>query len=179
MCLPFDLYAEDGELQEALATQYVAENTTIAVPGILDVIPLTSGKGSFLLMTGIKGREYRPMEVMLDNMLESQHAMFMETLHRWFNQLHCLSLLDDHTISGFMGTGVMSYHIAHPFTVGPFTLQDKFHAQPFCQPWEPFDNKLHAAVQKQVKVWYIIVSHMEISCLITSSMTRICILVCW
>ena len=120
----------------------------IPVPGILDVILLTSGKGSFLLMTGIKGREYGPTGVMLDNMPEGQHAVFMETLHGWFNWLCHLPLPDDHTISGFMGTGMLSYHIAHPFTVGPFTLQDEFHAQLFCQPWEPFDNELCVTVQK-------------------------------
>ena len=150
MHLPFDLYAKEGEFQEALATQYVTENTMIPVPWILDVIQLASGKGSFLLMTGVKGREYGPMGVMLDDMPESQHVMFMETLHGWFDQLHRLPLPDNHTISGFMETGVMSYHIAHPFHRGPFTSQDEFHAQPFCQPWKPFDDKLHAAVQKWV-----------------------------
>ena len=154
MHLPFDLYAKEGEfvaVQEALATQYVAENTTIPVPRILDVIQLASGEGNLLLMTGVKGREYGPTGVTLNDMPESpsQRAVFTETLRGWFDQLRRLPPPDDRTISGFMGTGVKSFCIAHPFTVGPFTSQDEFHAQPFCQPWEPFDDAVHAAVQKR------------------------------
>lgn len=48
---------------EALATQYISENTTIPVPPMLEVIALPSGKGNFLLMTGVKGKEYGPTGV--------------------------------------------------------------------------------------------------------------------
>jgi hypothetical protein len=88
MHLPFDLYAKEGEfvaVQDALGTQYVAENTTIPVPQILDVIQLASCEG-----------------VTLNDMPESQRAVFTEILRGWFDQLRCLPPLDDRTISSFM-----------------------------------------------------------------------------
>jgi hypothetical protein len=136
--VPFNLYAKEGRFvtaSEALTTQYVSENTTIPVPRMLDVIALPSGKGNFLLMTGVKGKEYGPTGVTLDKVAGNQRAVFTETLREWFDQLRCLRPPDDRTISGFMETGVSSYRIQHPETVGPFASQDEFHTQPFCQPW--------------------------------------------
>jgi len=93
-CLvPFNLYAKEGcfvTVSEALATQYVSENTTIPVPRMLDVIALPSGKGNFLLMTGVKGKEYGPTGVTLGKMAGNQRAVFTETLREWFDQLRCL-----------------------------------------------------------------------------------------
>jgi len=185
MRLPFNLYAKEGmsvEVQEVLATQYVAENTTIPVPRILDVIQLADGEGNFVLMTGVKGREYGPTGVTLNDMPEGQRAVFTEILRGWFDQLRRLPPPDDHTISGFMGTGVMSFRIAHPFTVGPFTSQDEFHAQPFCQPWEPFDDELRAAVQKRAEVRYrICFTHGDITPhnILVDENLRPCALVDW
>lgn len=60
--VPFNVYAKDGpfiSVTEALATQYVGENTTIPVPHMLDVITLPRGEATLLLMTGVKGTETR------------------------------------------------------------------------------------------------------------------------
>ncbi|KAG5641315.1 hypothetical protein DXG03_005536 [Asterophora parasitica] len=155
--VPFNVYAKRGfgiSVQEALATQYVAENTTIPVPHMLDVIELPSRDGHFLLMTGVKGREYGPTKVILDSMPERQRAIFTETLHGWFDQLRRLSPPDDHVVSGFMVTAVTSPRIAHSGTVGPFSSVDEFHTQAFCQPWEPYDDALRAALEKRAKTPY-------------------------
>lgn len=121
--VPFNLYGKKGDFvaaSEALATQYVAENATTPVPRMLDVIALPSSEGKFLLMTAVKGKAYRPTGVSLDKMAENQRAAFTETLREWFDQLRCLRPPDDHTVSGFMGTGVLCYPIDHSEVVGPF-----------------------------------------------------------
>ncbi|KAG6841786.1 hypothetical protein C0991_006670 [Blastosporella zonata] len=152
--IPFNLYAKKGNIQEALATQYVAENTTIPVPTMLDAIELGPEKGGFLLMTGVKGREYGPTGITLDEMSEGQRTVFTETLRGWFEQLRCLPPPDDHTISGFTGMGLMSYRINHFYLSGPFQSQDQFHAQRFCQPFEPYDDALRAALEIRAKKQY-------------------------
>ncbi|EDR12007.1 uncharacterized protein LACBIDRAFT_314084 [Laccaria bicolor S238N-H82] len=183
--VPFNLYAKKGRFvmaSEALATQYVSENTTIPVPRVLDVIALPSGKGKFLLMTGVKGKEYGPTGVTLYKMAENQRAVFTETLRGWFDQLRCLRPPDDHTISGFMVTGVSSYIIRHPETVDPFASQDEFHAQRFCQPWEPYDDALRAALEKRAKMRYkICFTHGDITPhnILVDDNLRPCALVDW
>lgn len=54
------------------------------------------------------------------------------------------------------GTGVSSYHIKHPETVGPFTSQDEFHMQPFCQPWESYNDALRVALEKRANMQYTV-----------------------
>lgn len=183
--VPFNLYVKKGRfvtVSEALATQYVLQNTTIPVPRMLDVIALPSGKGNFLLMTGVKGKEYGPTGITLDKMAANQRAVFTETLREWFGQLRCLRPPDDHTISGFMGTGVSSYRIQHPETVGPFASQDEFHTQPFCQPWEPYDDALRAALEKRANTKYkICFTHGDITPhnILVDENLRPCALVDW
>ncbi|KAF8157142.1 kinase-like domain-containing protein [Crassisporium funariophilum] len=182
--VPFNLYAKQGRFvraSEAFATQYVAQNTTIPVPRVLDVIALP-GEGNFLLMTGVKGREYGPTGVTLDQMPENQRAVFTETLRDWFDQLRCLQPPDDRTISGFMGTGVLSYIIEHPRTVGPFASQDEFHAHRFSQPWESDDDALRAALEKRANRRYkICFTHGDITPqnILVDEKLRPCALVDW
>lgn len=155
--VPFNLYAKEGtfvSVTEALATQYVRENTTIPVPRMLDVISLPLDKGNLLLMTGVSGRQYGPTKISLNTMPEHQRVVFTETLRGWFDQLRSLQPPDDHTISGFMGVGVYSHRIESCETFGPYSSQDEFHAQYFCQPWEPYDDTLRAALAKRTNTKY-------------------------
>ncbi|KDR78662.1 hypothetical protein GALMADRAFT_209085 [Galerina marginata CBS 339.88] len=183
--VPFNIYAKQGcfdTASEALATQYVLENTTIPVPRMLDVIALPSGKGNFLLMTGVNGTEYGPTGVTLDKMAGNQREVFTKTLREWFDQLRCLRPPDDRTISGFMGTGVSSHRIRWPDTVGPFASQDELHTQPFCQPWEPYDDALRAALEKRANTQYkICFTHGDITPhnILVDENLRPCALVDW
>ncbi|PPQ97045.1 hypothetical protein CVT26_001268 [Gymnopilus dilepis] len=153
----FNVYAKQGRwatVKEALATQYVWENTSIPVPRVLDVISLGKGKGNFLLLKGMKGREYGPTGITLDIMPKQQRVVFTETLKGWFQQLRSLTPPDDHKISGFMGAEVFSHRISHSDGVGTFKSQDEFHAQKFCTPWEPYDDNLRAALEKRAMTRY-------------------------
>ncbi len=107
--LPFNLYAKDGygvSVGEAIATQFVSENTTIPVPYILDVV--SSGpkhpyfpnlQSNFILSTGIPGTEFGLSGVSADRLSEAQASVFVDTLRGWFDQLRALTP-PSHAISG-------------------------------------------------------------------------------
>ncbi|KAK0443709.1 uncharacterized protein EV420DRAFT_1340663 [Desarmillaria tabescens] len=100
-------------------------------------------------MTEVPGREYGSTRVGVHDMTADQLSVFKNTLRDWFDQLRALPPPGDHTISGFKGTGIFSYRIRKGGTVGPFRSQDEFHAQSFCTPWEPLDDRVRAALMKR------------------------------
>ncbi|PBK68014.1 hypothetical protein ARMSODRAFT_1005024 [Armillaria solidipes] len=161
--LPFNLYAKDGygvSVGEAIATQFVSENTTIPVPHILDVV--SSGpkhpyfpnlQSNFILSTGIPGTEFGLSGVSADRLSEAQASVFVDTLRGWFDQLRTLPP-PSHAISGVNGASFLSYRIRDVELVGPFASQKEFHAQYFCTPWEPLDGRVRAALTKRHSTQY-------------------------
>ncbi|KAG6815638.1 hypothetical protein H0H87_010382 [Tephrocybe sp. NHM501043] len=105
-------------------------------------------------MSAVRGTEYGPTRVPVDEMTERQRKVFTETLREWFDQLRLLPPPNDHTISGLLGTSLLSYRLSQSGPVGPFASQDEFHAQRFCQPWEPYDEELQAALKKRAERQY-------------------------
>ncbi len=145
---------------EAIATQFVSENTTIPVPHILDVV--SSGpkhpyfpnlQSNFILSTGIPGTEFGLSGVSADRLSEAQASVFVDTLRGWFDQLRALTP-PSHAISGVNGVPFLSYRIRDGELVGPFASQEEFHAQYFCTPWEPLDDRVRAALAKRQSTTY-------------------------
>ncbi|PBK94362.1 hypothetical protein ARMGADRAFT_1053437 [Armillaria gallica] len=151
--LPFNLYAKDGygvSVGEAIATQFVSENTAIPVPQILDVV--SSGpkhayfpnlRSNFILSTGIPGTEFGLSGVSADSLSEAQASVFLRALPP-----------PSYAISGVNGASFLSYRIRDGELVGPFASQEEFHAQHFCTPWEPLDDRVRAALTKRHSTQY-------------------------
>lgn len=133
--LPFGLYAKHGSeatVTEALATQYVSDNTTIPVPTILDVL-LDSAGAPLILMTRVPGVPLADMPRCADDLSDAQFYAFTDTVTRWFTQLRELGPPPSGpAVCGFMGTSFMSYRINHNDFVGPFPSSDEFHREYYC-----------------------------------------------
>ncbi|KAK0476343.1 hypothetical protein IW261DRAFT_1490773 [Armillaria novae-zelandiae] len=161
--LPFNLYGKDGygvSVAEAIATQFVSENTTIPVPHILDVISSgpkdrssPSMQRNFVLSTAIPGIMFGRSGVSADHLTEEKASVFVDTLRGWFDQLRALPP-PSHAISGVNGASFFSYRIDSGEVVGPFASQEEFHAQYFCTPWEPLDDRIRAALVKRQSTEY-------------------------
>ncbi|KAK0184335.1 hypothetical protein F5146DRAFT_1075249 [Armillaria mellea] len=161
--LPFNLYAKDGygvSVNEAISTQFVSENTTIPVPHILNVV-LSGPKhpyfpnfqSNFILSTGIPGIEFGLSGVSADHLSEAQATVFVDALRSWFAQLRALPP-PSHAISGVNGIPFFSDRIRDSEFVGPFASKEEFHAQYFCTPWEPLDDRVRAALAKRQSTRY-------------------------
>ncbi|KAK0484300.1 hypothetical protein EDD18DRAFT_1361311 [Armillaria luteobubalina] len=171
--LPFNLYTKDGygvSAAEAIATQFVSENTTIPVPHILDVLLsgpkhpyIPDSKSIFILSTAIPGTMFGRSGVLAHNLSEEQASVFVDTLRGWFDQLRALPP-PSHAISGLDGASFLSYRIRDGEFVGPFASQEEFHAQCFCTPWEPLDDRVRAAlVKRQLTKYRICFTHGDIT----------------
>lgn len=131
--LPFGLYSKrryGTTVAEALATQFVQENTSIPVPTILDIL-IDSNTEVFLLMTSVAGRPLGDVGH-LKKASKLQRAMFAETMRGWLEQLRALPPPPGSVISGILGTPLFSYRLDFDDRLGPFESQDVFHAQYFC-----------------------------------------------
>ncbi|KAK0214391.1 hypothetical protein IW262DRAFT_1514503 [Armillaria fumosa] len=147
------LYAKDGygvSVAEAIATQFVSENTTIPVPQILDIVSsgpehsyIPDSQSNFILSTAVPGTMFG----------RSGASVFVDTLRGWFDQLRALPP-PSHAISSLNGTSFLSYRIRDGELVGPFASQEEFHAQYFCTPWEPVDDHVRVALVKRQSTKY-------------------------
>ncbi|OSX61560.1 hypothetical protein POSPLADRAFT_1040112 [Postia placenta MAD-698-R-SB12] len=124
--LPFGLYLKMTDLQEALATQYVHQHTTIPVPRVLDVVH-RKGNKVYMLMTKIPGVELGMRAGSIDSLSPDQLQVLEDTLRDWFEQLRALEPPDADAVCGFGGNGIKSYRIRHDRYVGPFASQQEFH----------------------------------------------------
>ena len=132
--LGFGLYAKCGHhttVVEALATHFVATNTSIPAPNVLDVLA-DKKMGTFFLMSRVPGRPLRDMDGTLDSVSPKQLAAFKETMDDWLTQLRALTPPNDDIVSGFLGGPLFSFRIDMNRHVGPFPSTSVFHAQPFC-----------------------------------------------
>lgn len=135
--LPFGFYIKNGDRQllaEALATQYVFNNTSIPVPEVLDYIEGDGNFGTMFVMTQVPGRPIPQMGVGDLNLIsQEQLATFSDTIRDWLSQLRRLPPPSGNAICGFLGGEFHSYRIKCDNAVGPFESQDAFHAQYFCE----------------------------------------------
>ncbi|OSX61564.1 hypothetical protein POSPLADRAFT_1144626 [Postia placenta MAD-698-R-SB12] len=129
VALPFGLYLKKADLQEALATQYVHQHTTIPVPRVLDVVPCASGSKVFMLMTRVPGEQMSRRAGDIKDISPRQLQVLEDTLRGWFEQLRALEPPDADAVCGFGGNGIKSYRIRHDHYVGPFASQQEFHQE--------------------------------------------------
>jgi len=117
--LPFGMYCKWGEYvtrTEALAMQFVRQNTTIPVPDVLDVVDMGSEQ-VFLLMSLMPGE---PLALKLEEMNPDEITQVVETLKDWFSQLRRLPP-PSKMVSGFLGTPSQQWRLLHSGPVGPFS----------------------------------------------------------
>ncbi|KZT25375.1 hypothetical protein NEOLEDRAFT_358827 [Neolentinus lepideus HHB14362 ss-1] len=122
--LPFGLYCKFGwraSKDEALATMFVAENTTIPVPRILDVIG--PDDNLFILMTRVGGHQVLNS---LSEMVHDSLALFEADLRDCLYQLRSLVPLLD-AVSSFTDLESMQWRIDTSDPIGPFVNKDDLH----------------------------------------------------
>ncbi|OSX61548.1 hypothetical protein POSPLADRAFT_1145115 [Postia placenta MAD-698-R-SB12] len=124
MPLPFGLYLKKTTRQEALATEYVRQHTTIPVPKVLDVVPFHDR--FYVLMTKAPGEQLEKRAGHISSLSPRQLQVLQDTLRDWFDQLRALVPPDPHAVCGFGGNGVRSFRISYDRYVGPFASEMEF-----------------------------------------------------
>lgn len=84
MPLPFGLYLKRAYPQEALATEYVRQHTSIPVPRVLDVVPCYDR--FYVLMTKVPGEELGMRAPRVSNLSPRQLQVLQDTLRDRFDQ---------------------------------------------------------------------------------------------
>jgi serine/threonine protein kinase len=119
--LPFNLYAkfDARDLSEALTTMFIAANTTIPVPRILDVFPHTNDPKQqfFVIMTRMPGTESTDPFKQLD---AKGLARFDSDLQDWLFQLRSLRPPPSVKVSNLLGGPFIQYSLADYSLLGPF-----------------------------------------------------------
>lgn len=111
---------------EALATQYVEQNTTIPVPTILDVLP-TENNNVLILMTRVSGFPLGWPGYVLKERSKQQQAGFREGLRDWLEQLRALPPPPGGRVCGFTGGQFYTYRFDFDYPVGPFESLEEFY----------------------------------------------------
>jgi hypothetical protein len=151
--LPFDLYAKWHKhrawVREALVTQFVSQNTSIPIPIILDVLSDVRF-GTLILMTRVPspGCPLADMPESLNGLSEAQRLIFSLTMGDWFMQLRELAPPVGNAVCGFAGTSFFGYRLDVDEPVGPFDLQDTFHAHYNCTLPPNCDPTIHDLVAR-------------------------------
>lgn len=122
--LPFGLYLKrermDTLTRTAFGNIYVAMNTTIPVPTVLDVVD--NGKNSLMLMTSLPGNDL----VDAIEKGEISEESFEETMRDWFAQLRNLTPPDPTRVCSIDGGPCRSFRVT-PDPFGPFPDVHSFH----------------------------------------------------
>ena len=120
--LPFGLYAKYGYNvleSEANVMRFLAQNTTIPVPRVIDCIE--APKGAFIVMSKLPGE---PLKNGLSLMTPDERAKFANDLGSTLKQLH--SFTAPGGICGFGGGPFKDWRIAHDEKLGPFNSEKEF-----------------------------------------------------
>ncbi|KAK7688266.1 hypothetical protein QCA50_008636 [Cerrena zonata] len=104
----------------SLANIFVAANTTIPVPTILDFVD--DGEYSMVLMTQLPGESVR--QPILDGIITEEY--FESTMRDWLIQLRDLPIPDPQRVSSFDGGQCLSFRV-HKDPFGPFPDIASFH----------------------------------------------------
>jgi hypothetical protein len=123
---PFNLYCKHTriETKEILATLFVAQNTTIPVPKILDVIDLPEGvhRRHLVIMTMLPGQT--PSRTLSD----VDPSLLEQDLRNFLLQLRTLKPPPDSCVTGFPDGPCWQYSIATKKAHrGPFPRINDFH----------------------------------------------------
>jgi aminoglycoside phosphotransferase len=120
--LPFNLYCKHTRVKtkEVLTTLFVAQNTTIPVPKILDIIDLP-GCRRLVIMTRLPGQ--KPSE----NLSETSPLLLEEDLRNVLLQLRTLKPPSDSCVTGFPDGPCWQYSLATRKPIGPFPSINAFH----------------------------------------------------
>ncbi|KAH8101657.1 kinase-like domain-containing protein [Phellopilus nigrolimitatus] len=122
--LPFNLYAKFGKnirKSEAEVMHFVAQNTTVPVPSVVDCIEVRTG--AFIVMTGLPGKQIRGE---LRFMTPDEKALFTRDLGKCLQQLHAITAPDSR-VSAFGGGPFQDFRIDHEGNLGPFATEEAFH----------------------------------------------------
>ncbi|EED85324.1 predicted protein [Postia placenta Mad-698-R] len=112
--------------QEALATEYVRQHTSIPVPRVLDVVPFWCDE-VYILMTKLPGEQLGLRAGDIKDLSPRRLQILEDALRGWFEQLRALEPPDPDAVCGFGGSGIKCYRISHDNYVGPFASQNDFH----------------------------------------------------
>jgi hypothetical protein len=132
--LPFDLYCKHAgriDKAEVLATMFVAANTSIPVPAIIDAIG--PDKDLFVVMTRVPGQPVSKvwLEIAAD---PSALANLEKDLRGWLYQLR--SLMPPSTkVSNFLGGSSWQHRVSACEPIGPFPSKDKLHEFLLSRVW--------------------------------------------
>ena len=131
--LPFNLYAKYGNSvleSEANVMRFLAENTTIPVPRVIDCIEVPTG--AFIVMTKLPGEALKNG---LSLMTQDERAQFVRDFGSTLKQLHALTA-PDNRVSAFGGGPFRDWRIDHKERIGPFESEKEFYNKlyTYCGP---------------------------------------------
>lgn len=122
--LPFGLYAKYGgriKEEEVIATMFVAANTSIPVPRILDVL---DDRGNlFVIMTRLPGIQAK---VAMKDLDDQGWRQFEQDIQNWWYQLRSL-VPPTNVVGSLLGTASLQRRMSMDIPIGPFDNIAAFH----------------------------------------------------